>query len=362
MGKITNSFAAIAAIAVAAVGVLNTSPAAAQYYEGKTITVLIGAGPGSGVTTMGRIMAENLSRSIEGNPEVIVQNMPGGGGAKAQNFLSEQADKDGTTIYYGFWNGIGQVVEAPGIRFNYQDFVAAGGIKLAGVLLWTRKDVVDGGLSSPGGITGVDEFTIGTPGLNGRTMMALLGLEALGLDWKFVGGWEGNGQAARAVASGEMVGMVDAIHVYLPNRVPLLDGNAYPLFHMPQVNPDGSVVANPAMAEHAPSFMDVYREIHGTEPSGLAWEAFKQSLVINESMQHMVIGPPGMDPEAAAALRAGVEIAVNSEAYANDMKNQVIFVPDYVDPDRAAEILAVPGTTSAELRDFYKGIMAEARN
>ena len=74
------------------------SPAAADYYKGKTITIICGYGVGGGYDLYARIMARHLGDHIPGKPSVIVQNMTGAGGMRAANTVYTTAPKDGTVI------------------------------------------------------------------------------------------------------------------------------------------------------------------------------------------------------------------------------------------------------------------------
>src|ERR1043166_6123850 len=69
----------------------------ADFYKGKTITVLVGSTPGGGYDSDARVVARNLGRHIPGNPTVIVQNMPGARGLAAANTLSIIAREPGTS-------------------------------------------------------------------------------------------------------------------------------------------------------------------------------------------------------------------------------------------------------------------------
>ena len=70
---------------------------AADFYRGKTVTMIVGFAPGGGVDTQARTIARHLVRFIPGQPAVIVQNMEGAAGALAANFLNRVAP-DGLTI------------------------------------------------------------------------------------------------------------------------------------------------------------------------------------------------------------------------------------------------------------------------
>jgi tripartite-type tricarboxylate transporter receptor subunit TctC len=85
-----------------AAAALSAQPARAQtvedFYKGKTITLVVGNGPGGGFDVFGRLLARHIGRYVPGNPSVIVQNMPGAGSLVAANYLYNLAPKDGTTF------------------------------------------------------------------------------------------------------------------------------------------------------------------------------------------------------------------------------------------------------------------------
>lgn len=72
--------------------------AAADFYAGKQIDLIVGSGPGGGYDTYARLLAHHLAGYLPGHPGVVVQNMPGAGGLRAANYLYNVAPKDGTAI------------------------------------------------------------------------------------------------------------------------------------------------------------------------------------------------------------------------------------------------------------------------
>ena len=72
--------------------------AAADFYAGKQISLLIGTTPGGGYDAYGRLLARHLGRHIPGNPAIVAKNMPGAGGLTLANHLYNRAPKDGTEI------------------------------------------------------------------------------------------------------------------------------------------------------------------------------------------------------------------------------------------------------------------------
>ena len=70
----------------------------ADFYKGRQVNLIVGYGPGGGYDTYARLLARHFGRFIPGNPNVIVQNMPGAGSLRAVNYLYNVAPKDGATI------------------------------------------------------------------------------------------------------------------------------------------------------------------------------------------------------------------------------------------------------------------------
>jgi tripartite-type tricarboxylate transporter receptor subunit TctC len=70
----------------------------ADFYRGKTVTIMVSAGAGGGYDTLARTLARFLTRHLRGNPIIVVRNMAGGGGLAAANALFSGAETDGTYI------------------------------------------------------------------------------------------------------------------------------------------------------------------------------------------------------------------------------------------------------------------------
>jgi tripartite-type tricarboxylate transporter receptor subunit TctC len=70
----------------------------AEFYQGRTVTVVVGSNAAGGYDTFARAVARYMGKHIPGSPTLIVRNMPGAGGMTAANFLYNNADKDGSVI------------------------------------------------------------------------------------------------------------------------------------------------------------------------------------------------------------------------------------------------------------------------
>jgi tripartite-type tricarboxylate transporter receptor subunit TctC len=85
-------------VGLAAAALAAAPAAAADYYAGKTIDLVVGNYPGGGYDIYARTVARHLGRHIPGNPNIVVKNMPGAGSAKAGHHISTIAAKDGLSI------------------------------------------------------------------------------------------------------------------------------------------------------------------------------------------------------------------------------------------------------------------------
>ena len=102
---------------------LGAAPCAAQgvadFYKGKTIAILMGTGPGGSYDLYGRTIAEHLGRHIPGNPNVMVEHMPGAGGVIAGNHIYGPGPQDGTKILLSHALPLSEKLEpGQGVRFE----------------------------------------------------------------------------------------------------------------------------------------------------------------------------------------------------------------------------------------------------
>lgn len=72
--------------------------AAQEFYQGKTVKIIVGSAAGTSYDSFARTLARHFNRHIAGAPTIIVQNMPGASGLATTNHLYNIAEKDGTVI------------------------------------------------------------------------------------------------------------------------------------------------------------------------------------------------------------------------------------------------------------------------
>ena len=111
------------------------------FYKGKTITILAGTGAGNVYDLYARLFAQHMGKYIPGNPDIIVQNMPGAASMIAANHLYNVSKPDGLTVgaifpalYFD------QVVQRPEVKYDWSKFVWLGSPVKSEHLFYMRAD------------------------------------------------------------------------------------------------------------------------------------------------------------------------------------------------------------------------------
>jgi tripartite-type tricarboxylate transporter receptor subunit TctC len=197
----------IGSVAFGLVATMNTASAesVAEFYAGKTFTIVVGSDVGGGYDTNARLLSRHIGRFIPGNPTVIVQNRPGAGSITAANYIYSAAPKDGTVIGM-VQRGIPlfKLTNQPGVQYDPEKFTWIGNMSSeAGVaMVWTTspvqkteelftKEVVVGGSGS---------------GAENETGPRLLNT-IIGTKFKLVSGYKSQTEILLAVERGEVAGI-----------------------------------------------------------------------------------------------------------------------------------------------------------
>jgi len=325
-------------------------------FAGETITVVIGLDASAGGTTVGRLLAKHLEMNLAGNPTVIVNNMPGASTLNAHLHVLLKAPNDGTTIYYGPRSSLGELLELPGFSFKYSQFTPLGGVQLSGLVVYSRTDAVAGGVDEPGDVVGTEALRFGgMPPEHGRMIISSMGLDLIGANYRYIAGYPSSGNIRAAMISGEVNTATDAAHAYLNQVVPVLvdEGHAVPIFSMPMLNSDGELMQN-LLVPNVPSLPTLYESLNGEAPSGIIWDSITTLLEMDQTMQHVFLGPPDMNSAATSTLRAGLEKAMTSTAFREEAEQILSYVPEHVSHERQTDILGATGRVTPEVIEYIE--------
>jgi len=184
-----------------------SAAAADNYYQGKTIRIVVGFSAGGGFDTYARAIARHMGKHIPGQPAIVVENMTGAGSLIAANHVYNVAKPDGLTIGH-FIGGLflGQVLGQKGVQFDARKFEFIGA---------PITDHVVCAMTKASGITSVEKWLASktpvkmggiAPGTSTPDNATRIFKAALGLPIQLVTGYKGTANVRLAAESGEIAG------------------------------------------------------------------------------------------------------------------------------------------------------------
>lgn len=276
---------------------------ASDFYAGRTVSILVGSGPGGVTDTSARLIGRFLESHLPGSPTVIVQNMPGGGSVTMANHVFRSAPRDGTVLGYPSPGMITAELLEPnrakyeGRRLNWigSAFRSTNTISVLGTAAATTLEDVRH-----------TEVFLGASGRGSPLyQIPALAKALLGLQLTLITGYEGGSAVVLAMERGEVDGQAIALDFWTNSRPGwLADGS---LVHLLRIGPP-----DPRRAAGVPHLRDLVaserdRALVDLVEIGftLGWPLFappevpeQRIAVLREAFARLV-----EDPEFAAAAR-----------------------------------------------------------
>lgn len=323
----------------------------AAFYDGKTITIMVGLRAGGTVDTFARSFAQYWEKHIPGHPTIVVKNMPGSGGMKATNFVFEKANPDGMTILWGPWIPVAQALKSEAFRARYEDMVFLGGTGDTRVS-YTRTDVVPGGLKQPADVMKAQNFKIGgNSPTDLNDILSRMSLDVLGVPYEYVTGYRGGSGIFAAMQRNEVQCTQTSITTFRTRSADFIkSGEGMGLFYLVGLDEQGNYKKNPNIHE-MPAFPELYQQIHGKMPSGELWNALNWLVNLAGELTFCGFAPKGTPPEAVAALREGYAKAAQDEGFVQDSVKKFNIPYSFVDVENGESIIR-------SLRDVDPAVIA----
>ena len=199
MRQITRTL--IIGLAATAAATATTPVWAGMSFEGKQIKIVIPYGPGGTYDKYGVTFSNHLGKHIPGNPNIILQHMPGAGGSKAMNWAYNVMPKDGLNMIVPLDNSvINQLMRPEKMRYDARNFRWLGSSNQTNIVMVVRSDA---------GISKLDDMKakqiIGsTSGKSSTGYIVPSLLKGLfGYKIKMVTGYKGSSKSIFAVERGE---------------------------------------------------------------------------------------------------------------------------------------------------------------
>jgi hypothetical protein len=338
-----------AALAAFAVGAFS-QVAVAQFYKGKTITMIVNYPAGGPTDIEGRIVAQHLPAHIPGNPNVVVKNVGGAGGVIGSNQLGEAAP-NGETIGFFTLDVVAQFVNNPALRTKYNEFVTIAGVQNP-LVVYARKDTPPGLKVATDIMKAKDFKALSLNAQNSNTINQALCLDLLGIKFQPVPAYRGLKDVETAILQnfGQLANT--SLPGWYGSVLPTMGHLVIPLWQIAPRGKDGSYPRSVALPD-LPTFEEFYASVNGgKKPSGIKYEVLRHTSDPLVAMFRTALLPPKSTGEPVAILRAAFVDLWKDKAFVADYAKVIRTPPVMVSGDDAQEIVAALGTVKPEIKTF----------
>jgi len=288
--------------------------AQAPFYQGKTIRIIVGTAPGNLYDLWARLIAAHMGKHIPGNPDFIVQNMPGAGHVVAANHLYSVAKPDGLTLIGSIIPSLylNQLVGREEIQFDWAKYSWIGSPARGGSQMYMRADTpyktiedVRSAKEPPKcgatGVTGPDSY------------LPKLLQEVVGAKFTIVTGYPGGSDIDLAVERGEVHCRAFTIEAFFgrePYTTWRKSGFVRNLFQTGERR-DARLPDTPTVAE----LMKQYK----TPEAG---RRLATVLLAAGDMGRPMFGPPGVPADRLKILRESFAKTMNDPQFQAEVKKR----------------------------------------
>ncbi|MGH7854689.1 MAG: Bug family tripartite tricarboxylate transporter substrate binding protein, partial [Candidatus Binatia bacterium] len=288
--------------------------AQAPFYQGKTIRVIVGTPPGNLYDLWARLTIEHMSKQIPGNPNFIVQNMPGAGHVVAVNHLYSNVKPDGLTIIGSVIPSLylNQIIGRPEIQFEWAKFSWIGSPARGASQMYMRADSPYKTIEDVR--TAKEPPKCGATGVTGPdSYLPKLMQETVGAKFNIVTGYPGGTDIDLGVERGEIQCRAFTIEAFFgrePYHTWRKKGFVHHIFQTAKKR-DPRLPQTPTVFE----LMDQ----HKTPPSG---RGLATVLLGADGMGRPMFAPPGLPADLLKILRDAYAKTMNDEQFRAEVKKR----------------------------------------
>ncbi len=332
------AFSAIAIIGVMFSASAASADATSDFYRGKTVTIVTATGAGSAYGIHGRLLSDAIRQYIPGKPNVVIQFMPGGGGAKQANYLYNVAPKDGTWIGFPLkYIAISQMLGRKGLKYDAAKFRYLGSLGPINSAVAILKDKAPATTIEAVMKT---EIIMGSTGKSSETYITpTLMNNLLGTKFKIVTGYRGMKGITLAVERGEVHGRAGSWDSLKAAQPHWLDSNRVSIIAISGMSRNWDLRNVPTLIELAKT--PEQKEILTFFGAGNA-------------VGWLFITPPNVPANRVAALRAAFDKTMGNAGYRAKVKARKLDLQ----PKTGAEVRRLIDKTLSATPETMKKIMA----
>jgi tripartite-type tricarboxylate transporter receptor subunit TctC len=271
----------------------------AEFYRGKTISYILAVPDGASWGLYARTFIEHLRNHIPGNPNIVLQVMPGGGGVAASNYMYNVAARDGSVIGTPLSTAMVFAATDPKeVMYDPRKFSWIGSLAVV-------QDVISVWHTAPA--RSIDEarrtaLIMGATGKGSNSFQDIaLANNLLGTKFKSVRGYKGGAEIDIAIERGEVNGRATTWETWPAAHPDWLRENK--IVHLVQLGPRKLA----AIGDYVPLLRDLV-----SDPQQKAIVDF---VGLSLAIGRAVYAPPRVPDERLAALRSALVATVKDPAY-----------------------------------------------
>lgn len=318
----------------------------ADFYKGKTITYVVSAGPGGMYGLYGRTIIEHMGKHIPGNPNMVIQYMPGSGGYKAANYLYNAAPQDGTYIAMLLKDlPVAQLLEPQGVKFDMARMNWIGNVtdvpNVITMFHTAPATTLDGVRKT--------EVAMGSTGVQDPEMATNLIMlnKLIGTKFKIIPGYRGVTDIDKALESGELHGRGGSLQSWTARKGEWIkDGKVNFLVQI-------GLEKTPELPASVPLMTD----LGGTEEEKEILRFMSTGTRIGRSMFTLQDVPP----DRVAALRKAFDETMKDPAFLADVEKRKIVV-NPMSGGKLQKLIVDLVNTPKPMVDKIRGILEEDKS
>ncbi len=295
---------------------------AASGFSPRRIKILVGFPPAGGHDLEARVIARHLPKYISGKPSIIVQNMPGAGGKIMGAYIYNRSKPDGTTAAIFGSSQLQDNILGAAVEYDVRNMPIVWAVR--SVRVGIVRDFLKAKTAKD--LTTIDPSKIAVAGrsktdsscVTGSMALTLLGIK----NFKKVCAYAGTAVIRGAIERGE-ASFFEASDPHFLGRGAFVElykkGMVVQMWQSGHVMEDGKIVRAKTVNPNTPTFQEAYRSVHGKDPSGPLWDAFKSVYNdVHSTLTRTLVLPPNTPRDIVDALRKSIESMYNDPAFVRD--------------------------------------------
>lgn len=291
------------------------SQSPADFYKGKVLTIILGAGPGGGYDLYARTIMKHLVGHIPGKPKYVLQFMPGSGGLKAANFFYTVAAKDGSKLAkLSNMLPVFQLLR-PGVKYDASklNYIGRAASMQYVAMVWHTTGVKS--LEDARKIK--KPIAFGSTGLTqSNYIVPMVMKKLLGANFKIVSGYPGTSSIMKALEQGEVQGRAGAWSSWISRSSRFIDAGQ--VIAIAQSGLEKATDIRDGNGNPAPLLLDLAK--NDDERAILKLLASDAAVGRNFSV------PPGVPKERVKALCRAFDATMADRAFLADAKKRKLII------------------------------------